>query len=234
MQATTAVEAVPARGTPSWAERWAPLSGAIFVALFVAALLVAFSALDTGDKLPKATQHFATDDYRTAAVVTMLLALLGAIAFLWFLADLSASARSISRGMLSMLVPVSGVVFITGLIGGLGTWVTPLYAVNHSELGGADPKVAATSYILLTNVGFILFVLAGVAGALLMGAAATTAYRGGFLPRWAVITIVLGAIVAAVGTFIFFIPFLLIVLWVLAASIRRTVLVKRGTLVPVP
>jgi hypothetical protein len=229
-QASVAAGPAPIVARGSRIERWAPASGAIFVGFIVAAIIVLATSLDPGDKLPKMTRHFASDDHRAASSATLILVGLAAIAFLWFLADLTASARAISSDMLSFLVPVAGVVFIGSLAAGAATWVAPLYNINHAELNGADPKTAATSYILLSSVGFGLFVLAGISGALLMGAAATTAYRGGLLPRWAAVTTIVGAIVAAIGTPIFFVPLLLVFIWALVASIRRTILVRRSVL----
>ena len=211
-------------------ERWAPITGTIFVALFVATLLLAGAKLDPGEKTPEISRHFATNDYRNASIVALLLLLLSGAFFLWFLADLSATARAISGGMLAFLIPISGVVFITSLIAGLATWVTPLFNVGHSQLAGADPTQTAASYVLLTSVGFTLLTLAAVAGAILMGASAINAYRGRLIPRWLALTAVVLAVVAGIGGIIFLIPGVLILLWVLVASIRRTMLAARGAL----
>jgi hypothetical protein len=72
--------------------------------------------------------------------------------------------------------------------------------------------------------------LAGIAGALMMSAAATTAYRGGLLPRWGVVVVVVGAVIAALGSWMFVLPILVVVLWVLVASVRRTIFYRRGVL----
>jgi hypothetical protein len=72
----------------------------------------------------------------------------------------------------------------------------------------------------------------GIAGALLMSAAATVAYRGGLLPRWAMVLIVVGAVIAAIGTWMFVVPILLVVLWALVESVRRTIAYRRGVLNP--
>ena len=64
-----------------------------------------------------------------------------------------------------------------------------------------------------------------------MGAAATVAYRGGLQPRWTVVLVVVGAVIAAIGTGVFF-PILFVVLWVLVASVRGTIAYRRGVLNP--
>jgi len=47
-----------------------------------------------------------------------------------------------------------------------------------------------------------------------------------------VVLVVVGAVVAAIGTWVFFYPILLVVLWVLVTSVRRTILYRRGVLNP--
>jgi hypothetical protein len=65
-----------------------------------------------------------------------------------------------------------------------------------------------------------------------MSAAATTAYRGGLLPRWGGILVAVGAVIVALGSWMFFLPILLVVLWVVVASVRRTIFYRRGVLSP--
>ena len=96
----------------------------------------------------------------------------------------------------------------------------------------AKNVTTATAYALLTGIALGLLGLAGLAGALLMSAAATVAYRGGLQPRWTVVLVVVGAVIAAIGTWVFFFPILLVVLWVLGASVRQTILHRRGVLNP--
>jgi len=50
------------------------------------------------------------------------------------------------------------------------------------------------------------------------------------IPRWLALTAVVLAVVAGIGGIIFLIPGVLILLWVLVASIRRTMLAARGAL----
>jgi len=44
--------------------------------------------------------------------------------------------------------------------------------------------------------------------------------------------VVIGAIVTALTTWMFVLPILLVVLWVLVASVRRTIFYRRGVLTP--
>ncbi len=53
-------------------------------------------------------------------------------------------------------------------------------------------------------------------------------------PRWTVVLVVVGAVIAAIGTWVFFFPILLVVLWVLVTSVRETFPYRRGVLNPLP
>src|SRR6266508_1455766 len=212
MESTVADAAAPPVAAPSILERWAPAAGSLFAALFVAAVIIGAAGLDAGDKLPEITENFASEDYQSTAGFVFILILLSAVCFLWFLADLTATMRSFSQGMLASLAP--------------------LQIIGHSALEGADPKTAATAYVVLAEISLGLFGLAGIAGALLMSAAATTAYRGGLQPRWGVVLVVVGAVIVALGSWMFVLPILLVVLWVVVASVRRTIFYRRGVLNP--
>jgi hypothetical protein len=220
MQSTVAGAAARSVVAPSFLERWAPAAGTLFAALFVAAFVISVAGLDTGDKLPEITQSFASKDYRSTGGFVFILILLSALCFLWFLADLTAKTRSLSQGMLASLVPVGGAVFITMLVAAAAVFISPLLIVGHSALEGGDPKTVATMYVLLGETALGLFGLAGIAGALMMSAAATIGYRGALVPRWGLVLVVIGAVIAAIASWMFVLPILLVVVWVLVASVR--------------
>src|SRR6266545_5865050 len=235
MESTAAGAAAPRVAALSTLERWAPAAGSLFAALFVAAVIIGTVGLDdVGDKLPEITQNFQTADYRSTGGFIFILVLLSALCFLWFLADLTATMRSLSQGMLASLVPVGGAVFIAALVTAAVILISPLLVVGHSALEGGDPKTVATMYVVLVEIALFLFGLAGIAGALMMSAAATVAYRGGLVPRWGLVLVVIGAVIVAIASWILVVPILLVVLWVLVASVRRSIFYRRGVLKPLP
>jgi hypothetical protein len=231
---TVAGAAAPRVVAPSFLERWAPAAGTLFATLFGVAVVIGFAGLDTGNKLPEITQNFASEDYQSTGGFVFILILLSALCFLWFLADLTATIRSLSQGMLASLVPAGGIVFIATFVAGAAISISPLLVVGHSALEGGDPKTVATIYVVLVEIALGLFGLAGIAGALMMSAAATVAYRGGLVPRRGLVLVVIGAVIAAIGSWMFFVPILLMVLWVLVASVRRTIFYRRDVLEPLP
>jgi hypothetical protein len=234
MESTVAGAAAPRAVAPSTLERWAPLAGTLFAGLFITAVVIGQAGLDAGDKLPEITQNFRSEDYRDTGGFLFILILLSALCFLWFLADLTATLRSLSRGIFASLVPVGGVVFIAALVAAADVFISPLLLVGHSPLEGGDPKTVATMYVVLEEIALGLFGLAGIGGALMMSAAATVAYRGGLVPRWGLVLVVIGAVIAALASWMFVVPIMLVVVWVLVASVRRTIFYRRGVLEPLP
>jgi hypothetical protein len=200
--------------------------------LFIAAIVIGFAGLDTGEKLPEVTENFASEDYQSTGGFVFILILLSAVCFLWFLADLTATMRSLSQGMLASLVPVGGVVFVAAFVSGADISISPLLIVGHSALEGGDTRTVATMYVVLVEIALGLFGLAGIGGALMMSAAATIAFRAGLMPRWGLILVVIGAVIAAIASWMFFVPLMLVVLWVLVTSVRRTIFYRRGVLQP--
>jgi len=231
---TVAGAAAPRVVAPSFLERWAPAAGTLFAALFVVAVVIGFAGLDTGNKLPEVTQNFASEDYQSTGGFVFILILLSALCFLWFLADLTATMRSLSQGMLASLVPVGGVVFIAAFVAGAAVSISPLLVVGHSALEGGDPKTVATIYVVLVETALGFFGLAGIAGALMMSAAATVAYRGGLVPRSGLVLVLIGAVITAIASWMFFFPILLVVVWVVVASVRRSIFYRCGVLKPLP
>jgi hypothetical protein len=233
MESTAAGAAAPRVAAPSTLERWAPAAGSLFAALFVAAFVISFAGLDTGNKLPEITRKFASEDYRSTGGFVFILFLLSALCFLWFLADLTATLRSLSQGMLAALVPIGGGVFVVAVVAAAAVASAPLLLVGHSPLEGGDPKTVATVYVILVEISLGLFGLAGIAAALTMSAAVTVAYRNGLVRRAGMIVVVIAAIITALTTWMFVLPLLLFVLWVFTASVRRTIFYRRGVLGPV-
>jgi hypothetical protein len=54
------------------------------------------------------------------------------------------------------------------------------------------------------------------------------------VPRWGLVLVVIGAVSAAIGSWMFFIPILLVVLSVLVASVRRTIFYRCDALESLP
>jgi len=137
-----------------------------------------------------------------------------------------------AAGILSVVLFLTYFIVSEGLFSTtLGKRLFGLRVVSTTAGGQITWRQSATRNLLL--VADLLFLgLAGIAGALLMSAAATVACRGGLQPRWTVVLVVVGAVIAAIGTWVFFFPILLVVLWVLGASVRQTILHRRGVLNP--
>ena len=234
MGSTAAGTNAPRVAAQSILERWAPAAGSLFAALLVAAVIVGSVGLgDVGNNVTEITRNFQTADYQSTGGLILILVMLSALCFLWFLADIAATIRSLSPGMLSSLVQIGGAVFISAFVPATIIVISPLLNIGHSQLEGGDPKTIATIYVELNEIAFFLFGFAGIAGALLMSAAARVANRSGLLPHWGAVVVVVGAVVTALTTWMLVLPIFLVVLWVFAASVWRMILSRRGVLAPI-
>lgn len=197
----------------AWA-RWSPISGIVFVALWISLFVV---AKDPGDTDAEITAYFADDDNRTRQVWTFFLVLGAALFFVWFL--------TVLRGRLAQAEgrpgPLTALAFGAGLVA-LGLWIVAdvffaavAFALDFTEndLYTVDPN----TFRLLDNMGYTLWFSGTTIASLVVIAASILSVRTGLLPKW------LGwlGFVAAATMLVafFFIPFLIWLGWVLVVSI---------------
>src|SRR4051812_35783751 len=99
-------------GRRSGVQRWAGLGGILYVALFIAGSIVAFSGAPTGDDRPaKYVAYYSDSGHRDRIGLGWALVVLGVFFFLWFLSALIQIIRSVdSDGFFTTLVTVGGAV----------------------------------------------------------------------------------------------------------------------------
>jgi Domain of unknown function (DUF4386) len=192
-----------ARGT-----RWWPVSGIIFVVLF----LVGFALIGNSGDTPAEVLAFYVDNEVRLIVAFFLLAA-SALAYIWFVATV--------RGVLARAEPEPRPLTALGFGGGLATAIllivaaAPLAALTDaadqvgSETAGAAYALNSTAYPLLT-VGI-------AASSLLALSVGLVALRTGLLPRW------LGWVSVAAAPIILlallFVPIFVFLAWVALVSI---------------
>jgi hypothetical protein len=194
--------------------RWAPISGVIFVALWIALFVV---AKDPGDTDAEITAYFADDGNRTRQVWTFFLVLGAALFFVWFL--------TVLRGRLAEAEgrsgPLTALAFGAGLVA-VGLWLVAdvffsavSFAVDftENELYTVEPN----TFRLLDNMGYALWFSGTTIASLVVIASSILSVRTGFLPKW----IGWVGFVAAATMLVafFFIPFLIWLGWVLVVSL---------------
>ena len=197
-------------------ERWAALSGIVFVVL----MLTGASFVADVPKADASAQEIAlylTDSgTHTRNIVGAYLWVLGGLAFLGFIAGLRSVLRRAEgdSGPLSSLVFGAGVVFTAVWSVSAAALAAVAYAVKFSDAAVTNPDLVR----VLPQLGSLLLLLGGgFAGILLVLATSVLTLRTGVLPRWLAWFGILVAVALAFDvTYMNIIPF---VAWVAGASI---------------
>lgn len=189
-------------------ERWWPVSGIVFVLLFV----IGFALIgDSGDNAAEVLAFYRDNEERL--IVAFFLLAASALAYLWFVATL--------RSILARAEPQPRALTELGFAGGLATAVlliagaSPIAALTDGadqfEAGGGGGAYA------LNSMAYPLLTVGIAASSFLALALALVALRGSSLPRW------LGWVSLVAAPIIFvaplFIPVFLFLAWVLVVSV---------------
>jgi hypothetical protein len=203
-------------------DRWAPVSGAVFVALIVVTFfLPTESPPGIGDSAQTVVSWFA--DHRTALLASGYLSGLAIAAFLVFLSSLVHAIRETGESMLATIALAGGLVLAAYALAATATHTL----LAHNLAATLDPSVVKA----LWEIGFVGL---GYAFPLAVVVAATSlwALRTRYLPQWygalgfvaSVWFVVGGATYARDGFFapdgaFGFIAFVAFLAWVLLTSI---------------
>jgi hypothetical protein len=191
-------------------ERWSPLSGLVYVVLFLVALGVSSGPGDTPGEV---ASYYADGGNRNREVFVFFLLVAATLAFVWFLGLL--------RGLFVRAEPeparwtalgfAAGVTSAACLLTASATFVGPAFAAGEDGFP-IDPN----TWNVVSKIGSALLVCSVMAAALLVLATSIVALRTPVLPRWTALT---GFVVAATMLFtIFLFPLFVWLAWVLAVS----------------
>ncbi len=199
--------------------RWTPLCGTVFVVLWIAGSFLALVE-EAGDSDAEILSYYADDGNRGRAVAGAWLILFAGLFFLWFLAVLRGRlARAEGRPG-----PYTAIGFGSGLVAS-ALWLVAdvffmgvAYTVDQNDNFKLDPNL----HRLVGEMGYLLFVLGTPAAALLVLATSLLGVKAGVVPKWLAW---LGFPVTAlmILAFLFVVPFLIFLAWVLVVSIVLTV-----------
>jgi hypothetical protein len=199
-------------------ERWAPLSGVVFVASFLALFFLFFVPTD---ELPEdATAAQIADLYRGSGQAGLLfmysLVGLAGAALLWFSGSLWAFLRRIepAPGRLSAIAFGGGVASAILLLAGGATLLAPFISVVVDSREAFDP----TLYGVLGAIGFNAINFGLLGAAVMVVATSLVALRLGGLPAWFTWVGFIVAL-ALVLNILYFFGFFVWVAWVLLCSI---------------
>jgi hypothetical protein len=199
----------------SWA-RYAPLSGLVFVALFVASIIVGgFDSVGTDDSTLKVIKFWHDND--SQQIASALLGALSMVPFLWFLGVLRSTLRVAEggTGRLSATAYAGGIVLVSfALVDGA------LQFATADSVGDVPATVTQTLSVLYSD--FFLGFPVG-AGTLLL-ATGLVLLRSRVLPMWLGWFALALGIVSFLGPIGFF-AFLVFLVWLVIVSV---LLYQRG------
>jgi hypothetical protein len=198
-------------------QKWGAVAGLGFSVLFVLRFLAFLDTPDNDAPTSEWLEYFQDSGNRALSIAGAYVMVFSALAFLCFVWALRARLRSAeSDGLaLSTLVFGSGVAFVTMLLASSAAMATVPAGIEFGDVPVVDGEFARQ----MEQLGFSFLLLCGlfVVG-VAIAATSASALRSGVLPRWLAISgFVVAAVVGLLG--VFFIPMILLVLWVLTVSI---------------
>src|SRR4249919_685714 len=163
-----------------WA-RWSPLSGVVFVALWVVAFVVTNNTPGSGDSDTSIVDYYNQSGHRTRDITALFCVLAGALFFVWFLSALrSRLARAEGKaGGLTAAAFGAGLISATLWLAAKALLISSSAASTTSEFQ-LDPN----TFRILNDVGFIFWISGTTIAAVTVIATALVSLRSGPLPKW--------------------------------------------------
>ena len=191
-------------------ERWSPVSGLLYVVLFVIAVV---TTPDTGETNREILEHYADEGNRRNDIILTALLAPAALAFVWFASHLrSLLAAAAPRSALPTLALGAGVASAALLLVAAATFgsISFTYEEGDFEL---DPNTAR----LVGSIGYGVFVGSMWMAGLVVLATSLVALRTRVLPAWLAW---LGLLVTLALAFAFaFFPVFALLAWVAIVSV---------------
>jgi hypothetical protein len=192
--------------------RWAPLSGIVFAALWVIAIVIVGGG--AGDTDEEILSYYDDSGNRNMEITAFFLILASGLFYLWFLGVLRSRlrVREGEPGTGSALVLASGSVSAALFIVSSYLFSAPAWATSQDDFT-LDPD----TYRLISDMGYGVWVGAQSVAIVLVLAASYVVLRTGTFPKWVGW---IGFLVALLLVFAFaFIPFFVFLGWIVLLSL---------------
>jgi hypothetical protein len=164
-------------------ERWAPISGIVFVVLMVVGSMLLGDIPSPDASEEEIVDYLADGANHTRNIIGAYLWVVGALAFLWFLTRLRSDLGRAEGGTsaISNLVFGAGVAFAAVWMVCAATYAWVPYAIELRDTPVTDPDLVW----VLPSMGRLLLLLGcGFAGLLVLLAASVVIFRTRVFPRW--------------------------------------------------
>jgi hypothetical protein len=195
--------------------RWSPVTGILFVALWLVAFAITDGSPESGDSDAKIVAYYADSGHRARDIVGLFLILAASLLFLWFLASLrSRVARAEGHaGALTAAAYGAGLVSTALWFVAVAVFVAPSFARADTGKFQLDPN----TFRLLNDVGYTFWFGGTTIAAVTVVATAVLSRRTGLLPQW--LTWLSFAVAATMLVAFLFVPILIFLGWVLVVSV---------------
>jgi hypothetical protein len=206
-----------------WA-RWSPLSGVLFVALYMVGFAL-MSSPDTKDSDMKILAHYAKSGNRRDDVMAFLFVLAAALVFIWFLSLLRIRLARAEGGSGPWTTAAfgSGFASIALWLVGVGLFVAPSAARADTHAFVLDPN----TYRILNDLGYGMWFSGTTIAGVIVLSTALLSLNAGVLPKW--LTWLSFVVAATMLVSFFFFPFLIFMGWVLVVSVVWLIQSLRST-----
>jgi len=195
--------------------RWAALSGALFVMLWVSAFLIPGDTVESGDSDADILAYFGDEGQRTREFIAWVLLVAASLPFIVFI--------SVLRGRLECGEGGAGVWTMAAFGAGLvstALWIVAatLYVVPSLDTNGEGGfQLDPDTFRLLSDGGFIAWVSAGTIMSVLVLATSVLGVRAGVIPRW--LSWLGFAVALSLLAAFLVIPVIVLLAWLLTVSI---------------
>jgi hypothetical protein len=195
--------------------RWSPLSGVVFVALWVVAFAITSGSPQSSDSDTKIVDYYNSSGHRTRDIVGIFCVLAGALFFIWFLSALrSRLARAEGRaGGLTAAAFGAGLVYASLSFTAVALFVSPSLTRSDTDKFQLDPN----TFRLVNDLGYSIWVGGTTVALVTVVVTALLSLRAGLLPKW--LAWLSFAVAATMLVSFLFIPMLIWLGWVLVVSI---------------
>jgi hypothetical protein len=209
--------------------QWSGLGGIAFLILFVAGGALAFGGTPDGDAIPSKTiAYFGDSGHRDKISFGWLATILAVFAFLWFVASLRQTLRSIDDdGILTSVITIGGTVYAALALASTALWTAVATMSDDTYRHAVYPGIIHAA----NDAGYVIHASGGVAIGAMMIASSLAASKGGLIPNWACVIGVIFGVLALL--MIFFLPLFTTAIWILVVSVLLFRVPNRSAAQPV-
>jgi hypothetical protein len=198
--------------------RWAPIAGLAWVALVILSVILTIDAPDDSDSVNQFVSYFKDDDNLEKIQLASLVAGIGGLALLWFLAGL----RDLLQSEEGLWGSGASLAFVSGAALTVLLWVATALGTGYASAAdffdafSVDPQSVQIA-MAMSAASFWTIGFASVAAAVMIAAASRVVLATGLLPRWFGWVGIGLAVLTFLG--LAFLPPVGVLIWVLIASV---------------